>query len=406
MGYLKTKPEQIDKMTKKLLLLLFTIVISLNSHSQISFEKGYYIDNANQKKNCLIKNVDWKNNPTEFVYKLSENDEPQKATIKDVKEFGIDHTSKYIRSSVHIDRSSDYNIDVIDTYRNPILEEEVLFLKVLVEGKANLYMYEDGNLRRFFYNKDDTPIEQLTYKLYKKSNDRIGKNQRFKQQLLNGLQCPTFTIRKVENLEYKKNDLIGFFIDYNTCNDLDYINYEEKQKKDLFNLTLRPGFYSATLSIQNSILTSRNTDFDNEFGFRFGIEAELILPFNRNKWSFLIEPTYQSYQSEKEGAEVDYKSVELPVGVRHYFFLNDNSKIFVNGSFVFDLSFDSAIGFDTRSDLEVRTRNNLAFGIGYKFHEKYSLELRYQTNRDVLSNYFYWSSEYRSISMIFGYSLF
>lgn len=394
---------------KKQLLFLLTIILSFNCYSQISFEKGYYIDNSNQKTNCLIKNIDWKNNPTEFEYKLSENSESKKVTIKSIKEFGIDNFSKYIRSIVNIDRSSE-NINKLSNDRNPIFKEEELFLKVLVEGKANLYLFEDGSLRRYFFNKENTTIEQLVFKSYKTSNDKIGKNNRFKNQLWNNLKCPNFKITKVENLDYQKNDLIDFFVKYNECNGEKNINYEEKQKKDLFNLSIRPGFNSSSLSIQNSASSSRNTDFDNELGFRFGIEAEFIMPFNKNKWSLIIEPTYQYFKSVKEitnqSAKADYKSIEIPVGVRHYFFLNENSKIFINGSFIFDLSNDSVIDFESGTDLEIKTRNNLAFGIGYKHNDKYGLELRYQTSREILSNYIYWSSDYSTLSVIFGYSLF
>lgn len=394
---------------KKQLLFLLAIILSFNCYSQISFDKGYYIDNSNKKTNCLIENIDWKNNPTEFEYKLSENSESKKATIKSIKEFGIDNFSKYIRSIVNIDRSSE-NINKLTNDRNPIFKEEELFLKVLVEGKANLYLFEDGGLRRYFFNKENTTIEQLVFKSYKTSNDKIAKNNRFKNQLWNNLKCPNFKITKVENLDYQKNDLIDFFVKYNECNGEKNINYEEKQKKDLFNLSIRPGFNSSSLSIQNSVSSSRNTDFDNEFGFRFGIEAEFIMPFNKNKWSLIIEPTYQYFKSVKEitnqSAKADYKSIEIPVGVRHYFFLNENSKIFINGSFIFDLSNDSVIDFESGTDLEIKTRNNLAFGIGYKHNDKYGLELRYQTSREILNNYIYWSSDYSTLSVIFGYSLF
>lgn len=395
-------------MKKRILFLLITI-LSLNCYSQISFEKGYYIDNTNQKINCLIKNIDWKNNPTEFEYKLSENGESKKAIIKSIKEFGIDNISKYVRSIVNIDRSSE-TINELSNDRNPIFKEEELFLKVLVEGKANLYQFNDGNLRRYFFNKENSAIEQLVFKSYKTSYNKIGKNNRFKNQLWDNLKCPNFKINKVENLDYQKNDLIDFFVEYNECNGEKNINYEEKQKKDLFNLSIRPGFNSSSLSIQNSFSSSRDTDFDNEFGFRFGIEAEFILPFNKNKWSLIIEPTYQYFKSEKEitnrSVKADYKSIEIPVGIRHCFFLNENSKIFINGSFIIDLSSNSIIDFSSGTDLEIKTENNLAFGIGYKHNDKYSLELRYQTSRGVLSNYIYWNSDYKTLSIILGYSLF
>ncbi|CAM1367890.1 tRNA modification GTPase [Tenacibaculum soleae] len=395
-------------MKKQLLFLLITI-LSFNCYSQISFEKGYYIDNSNQKTNCLIKNIDWKNNPTQFEYKLSENSESKKKTIESIKEFGINNISKYVRSIVNIDRSSE-DIKKLSYDRNPIFKEEKLFLKVLIEGKANLYLLEDGNLRRFFFNKENSAIEQLIFKSYKTPNNQIGKNNRFKNQLWNNLKCPNLKINKVENLSYQKNDIVDFFVKYNECNGEKNTNYEEKQKKDLFNLSIRPGFNNSSLSVQNSIYSSRDTDFDNEFGFRFGIEAEFIMPFNKNKWSLIIEPTYQYYKSEKEtrnrNVKADYKSIEIPVGIRHYFFLNENSKMFVNGSFIFDFSNNSIVDYSIGTDLEIKTRNNFAFGIGYKYNDKYSLELRYQTSREVLSDYIAWSSDYNTFSVIFGYSFF
>uniref|UniRef100_UPI003217F8DE hypothetical protein n=1 Tax=uncultured Draconibacterium sp. TaxID=1573823 RepID=UPI003217F8DE len=395
-------------MKKQLLFLLIT-VLSFNCYSQISFEKGYYIDNTNQKTDCLIKNIDWGNNPAEFTCKLSENSESQKLTIESVKEFGIYNISKYVRNNINIDRSSE-NVSDLSTNKEPVFNEEQLFLKVLVEGKASLYLYEDGNLRRYFYNKDNSNIEQLIFKSYKTIDNEIAKNNSFRQQLWIDLKCADLTVSKFENIGYNKNELVRLFVDYNECASQKFVNFEEKQKKDLFNLSLRPGLNYSSLSMQHSTTHYKTIDFDSEFGFRLGIEAELILPFNKNKWAVLIEPTYQYYKSEKElkiqDVKINYKSVELPVGIRHYFFLNENSKVFVNGSFVVDLSDKSVIDFSSSKDLEIRTRTNIAFGLGYKHKDKYSLELRYQTGREILSSYLFWNSDYNTLSVIVGYSLF
>ncbi|MEW4924000.1 tRNA modification GTPase [Algibacter sp. 2305UL17-15] len=395
-------------MKKQLLLLLITI-LSINCYAQISFEKGYYIDNSNQKVDCLIKNIDWKNNPTEFEYKLTEHSSKKTATIKTIKEFGIYNISKYSRQTIDIDRSSNI-MSEISNDKNAILKKEQLFLKVLIEGKANLYSFEDGSLNRYFYSKDDSKIQQLIFKRYLSIDNKIGENNRYQQQLWTDLKCSTFKISKIKNVDYKKNELIKFFVEYNECNSQEFTNFEEKQKKDLFNLSIRPGINNSSLSIQNAITSYNNTDFDNELGFRLGIEGELIMPFNKNKWAVIIEPTYQYFKSEKKltgrSNKVDYKSIELPIGIRHYFFLGDNAKIFINGSFIFDLSGNSNFDFGSGANLEIKSKNNLAFGLGYKHNDKYSLELRYQTDRDLLSNYLYWSSNYNTLSLIFGYSLF
>lgn len=421
--------------------ILFFVLIafsSIESYSQIIFENGYFINESNQKTECLIKNIEWKNNPTEFEYKLTQNANIQKGGIKNVKEFGITGVSKYIRALVKIDKSSD-NINNMGYNRNPIFNEEELFLKVLIEGKASLFYYEKGNLTRFFFKTNDSNINQLVYKRYliKKNNTHyivantpiitdnyyVTQNNYFRQQLYNDLKCMGITMRDVEYIKYKKRDLKRFFTKYNECINTGYIDFEPKQKKDLFNLSFRPGINLSNLAIQNSIPDPRDTDFGNELSFRFGIESEYILPFNKNKWGVIIEPTYQYYKSEKSKeakdvsggiliSKINYHSIALPIGIRHYFHLNDDSKIFANISHTHNYSRKSSFDF-SRIDgssyrpLDAKERSKtLDLGIGYKYKDRYSLEIRYQTKRNIVNDYINWYSEYKIFSVIFGISLF
>jgi hypothetical protein len=47
----------------------------------------------------------------------------------------------------------------------------------------------------------------------------------------------------------------------------------------------------------------------------------------------------------------------------------------------------------------------MAFGLGYKYNDKFSIEVRNQTNRELGSG-FNWVADYKTLSIIFGYSLF
>jgi len=115
-------------------------------------------------------------------------------------------------------------------------------------------------------------------------------------------------------------------------------------------------------------------------------------------------------------SNIDYKSIELPVSIRHYFFLNNASKLFANVSYIFDFANDSFIEFtdndgsqlDTYyfSTVKISPRRNFGLGFGYKFKDRYSLEMKYHTNRNILNNYSYWNPNYKTISLIFGYTLF
>lgn len=224
------------------------------------------------------------------------------------------------------------------------------------------------------------------------------------------------------NLKYQKNSLIAFFTEYNKCNNSEFINYENKVKKDLFNLSIRPRLNNSSFFVEDLVSNSPDIDFGNKLGFGLGIEAEFILPINRNKWAITIEPTYQNFKSEKEvngsffssGEQIvtaNYNYIEIPISVRHYFFLNKDSKVFINASYIIAISSNSSLEFTSppyifSKSVELITRRNFGLGVGYKFKNKYSLEMRLQTSKNIMANYSYWDSNYKTSSLIFGYTLF
>lgn len=40
----------------------------------------------------------------------------------------------------------------------------------------------------------------------------------------------------------------------------------------------------------------------------------------------------------------------------------------------------------------------------WKYNNRYGIELRYHSNRELLKNYSSWSSDYKTVSFIIGYS--
>lgn len=406
-------------MNKQILMVLL-VFIGLNGYAQIAFEKGSFVNNQNEKIECLIKNVDWEDNPSEFLYKLSESSIAKTNKIESVKEFSIGTTIRYIRAEVNIDRSSD-NVNDLSLTRNAVFEKETLLLKSRLEGKATLYSYNDNNLKRYFYKVDDDDIVQLVYKKYKSEN-KVGENSFYKQQLWNTIKCAQISKKEIETLNYKLNELIELFIKYNDCNSSNYILYENEVKKELFNLSLKIGLRNSSLFIQNSVKHLRDIEFDSQNSLSYGIEAEFILPFNKNKWSIILETTYQSFTTTKEdvvysrsysrddyttNVSVDYKSIELPVGLRYYLFINAKSKLFINGFFMYDFPINSGItSKEGIYELKIKSDPSFALGAGYNYRSKLSVEIRAGINRDLMNELIAWSSNYHSLSFIIGYSLF
>ncbi|AEE19656.1 outer membrane protein with beta-barrel domain [Dokdonia sp. Hel_I_63] len=405
----------------KTLLFLFLSCIGINSVAQTEYVKGYFIENNNNKIECLIKDNDWNNNPENFQYKLSKDSKSLTGDISTVKEFMILNSSKYVRATVKIDMSS-ASADFLDKSRAPIFETKTLFLNILVEGNTSLYSYKNGTITRYFYSKSGAEIKQLVYKKFLTTTGKISTNTQYKQQLKTEISCPENATSSPENVSYNKSSLIGYFIEHNECNNYSFKNYNTETKGKVINLSIRPRINNSSFSISNPGATVKKADLGSKTNFGIGLELELILPTNNNKWAFVIEPSYQSFKSEitqEAGSlfgdaittSIDYSSIEIPLGLRHYFFLNDKSKLFVNASFIVDISSETAVEFDPANNssiapLEVRAGSNIAFGVGYKLNNKYSAEIRYQTDRNLLSDFIEWDSNYQTTSFIIGYTIF
>lgn len=409
-------------MKKQAVITALMAILCLNSFSQIVFEKGYFINESDEKINCLIRNVDWLNNPTSFEYKLTQDDVVQWADVKTVKEFAIEGSVKYIRATVKVDQSSNI-LQKLSNDRNPIFTEETLFLKSIVEGGASLYKYENNGNPRFFYKKNDSGITQLVFKQYM-LNDAVATNYYFKQQLLNDYLSQGIASKDVENIDYSEKELKRFFMNLNKTSNSDPIVYEEmKPKRDFFNLSLRAGLDRSNLTPDDSPYQLMKASFGNKYSVRFGIEAEYILPFNKNKWAIIFEPTYRYYDSkitvesfatsgETFTSSAHYHSIEFPLGIRHCFFLNNNSKIFINASFIYDISNKSSKfeGYDDNGGhyytYMIKSRTSVSLGLGYKYKDKYSVEFRHVPSRSLLKDPFGVDVKYKAFSVIFGYTIF
>ncbi len=395
----------------KLLLVLALVSNSVCSYAQITYEKGYIIDDKGTKIDCYIKNGDWKNNPKAFLYKISENAESRKADLNNTSEVAIGTTLKYVRFQVEIDTSSDNldNIENLSFNKNPTLVTKQLFLKVSIEGKANLYQYEQEWLNRFFFTTDSIKITQLIFKNYLVEGNSIAQNNTFRQQLSNYLSCRNISKSVFENIGYKENELIKFFSSYNECSHSATTNYFQKSAQGAFHLSIRPGLNLGHLKTKNYAYDNPVLkDFGNKPDFRIGLEAAFVLPFNKNKWTLIFEPAFQTYKSniENEVTFADLKLFELPLGIRHSFFLKNKSQFFIDALFLENFMIHSKSNIGAGGALvDFGQSASFALGAGYQI-KQFAFECRYEMPRNILDNYVFLFSDYSGISFIVGYKLF
>jgi hypothetical protein len=409
--------------TKLLLLFAFTIVCNA-SFAQIDYQKGYFLSNNGEKTDCFIKNMDWKNNPSEIKYRIGENDEVKTALIEDIGEFLIYDECKFVRAVVEIDRSVD-NVNNLSTDVNPLFNKEQLFLRVVIEGNATLYQYQDSNLTRFFYSIGETDKVQLIYKRFLPNGLlTIGRNETYKEQLETTMLCSKITPNSIERLNYEFNPLKKIFLAYNTCVDSNStmvngdnslvdnssaVYNKNDSQRDVFNLTPRIGANFSSFDVVTVLSGSNdNINYGSKTNLRIGLETEFILPYNKNKIALIAEFTLSNFKSEvnigNEVRKVDYNSFDIPFGVRYYFFLNESSKIYINA--VYNLNVSTGKLVQTKDfDLTPSTSSTLGYGLGYKFKNKFSVEYRLLSSRNA-SDYIFYNFNYKVSSLILGHSFF
>lgn len=395
-------------MKKSILLTAVFCVLSCLSFGQISYERGYYISLAGDTVNGLIRSDGWRSNPYGFRYKINEDAEIKMISPFTCKEVGFEDGQRFINATVSIDQSAKNNI--VNSSSEPDFSDEIVFLKVLIEGKGSLYKYEYKENVLYFYSYEGGEKKQLIYKKYEVAQNTFGANDQYKQQLWMNFRYPESTIKEFDLLHYTQRDLVNVFKKFNESQSADFKDYSQFEKGLDLNLTIRPGISRSSVYIENEIRDTRDLDFGSATNLRIGLELEVILPFHKNKWGIFVEPTYQYFTAKHQldGQEVifDYQSVEIPIGVRHYFFVGQKSKLFINTAAVIDFSWNSIIEHERYSDLVISGTVNVAFGGGYMFNDRFSVEFRYYTPRNILANYPDWRSYYSTSSLILGYAFF
>lgn len=397
---------------KKKILILLLISISF-TNAQTKFKEGYYVSNSNEKVFGLIKDYDWKNSPKKIEFKENIDSSSKIIEINQILEFQIKNDIKFIRVDVEIEKSS-AKIGQLNNIKKPQFFKENLVLKVLIEGKANLYQYYENGIEKFFYSYNGSKIEQLLFITYladeddfiasKESGENIMPNltilydNTFRKQLYLNLNCNNDR-NEINKLKYKISDLKMYFEKFNQCSNIIYSKYYGGNKsKYKFKAVAISNFNKVELFDNGNSLYSKN--FSTQINLGFGFEIEAILPFNNNKWSLFVVPSYNNYKNSailygnplslinEQKVEISYNYIQLPIGVRHYFFINDHSSIFINP--IYNLKF--AIGkngvfyeetTDKNKEIFKNTRN-YGIGLGYNF-KRYSIETNFYSNTQILN---------------------
>jgi len=407
-------------MNKQSYVLIFVVLFFNSLLSQELFEKGYFISNNNSRTECFIKNIDWKNNPVTFKYKMTEVSEVKEGSIASVMEFSVTNKIKFIRANVDMDMSPS-NMSNLGMTSEPEWEKSKIFLRVLMEGNGNLFYYESGNLRRYFYSIEKGELLQLVHKKYLSNDNRSTLyNNGFRQQLFSSFfGCRSLGIENFENLSYKREPLVKVFEKYNNCVSGESSTYvdENLEAKNKFIVKVKTGFYSSDYKFIRTTTSIPDVVFNPKYGIRLGIEGELILPFNNDKWGvfFAVEKnlsqsnntTINSSVSTASSQEVKliYNSIEYMMGFNHYIKLNDSSKLYLRLGYLLDYHSQISLDYESSSDLNTNAKTgNIFGGFGYEY-KKFGIEFKTNFGKKLFGEYAFVKDELNEFNVMLTYSL-
>jgi hypothetical protein len=397
-------------MIKKLLIISVLVFFSNCIWAQNGeFEKGYYIDNNNNKVDCLINNLDWNYNPNQFEYKTEENAIPKTMLFSEFKEFSVGTEYKFVKATVKIDKTSD-KIDSRSSLKTMNFVEDELVLRVRVEGKASLYSYNNGEYLRFFYSTATAKFVPLSYKVYfNLQESEYAKNETYKQELLNTLKCDNISQTDINHLQYSSSSLTDFFIKYNTCSGELTDKFVAKKVFDTFDLFVKAGVGISSFSLD---FAGYNADFDKKAFVRASVEAEINFSNSFKKWSVVFEPSYLRYNNTytfntttNYKSKLDYTLIDLSFGFKRYVMLNKNTFLFIRGNISYGMPIhQSELTFSgTVNGQRVITSMYPSLGIGALYDKKYLVDIRYEYNKELFSIA---QSKMSTIAVMMGYKFF
>ncbi len=358
--------------------------------AQIKFENAYLIDQTGNKKDVLIRNGDWLENPVTIQVKDSEATKEYSLGLNEVQEFGFQDGTVFRRFTVDI---SNYEKDLGKIDQNPdfSFQKQTVFLKQLSEGKLNLYSYYKGTPKYFYAAPGEQP-KQLLYRRYYNDKNDLQTVNTYREQLARLLNC---SATNYNNAQYSTTSLQQLFDTYN--NDCKKVE-SSGTRKSKFAVNVVVEAHMLKTSFNSPIYYLDNINMESQLVPKFGIELEYFLPFNKQSFSIIAAPKYYQYKNEyvrvydvsphTQTIQLSTSTLEIPVGFRYYNYFNNSSSLFVSLAYQIKTDLEGTLSVNSQErELKSGSATSFLFGVGYRY-KRLMGELVYAPYRSSSTSYF------------------
>jgi len=395
--------------TSKIVILCFVTIFIVQSteicFAQNKFLKGYFVDNNEKKTECLVKVIDKKGFSKNIQYKLSENSSLQTAYIDNIKEYGFDNYSKYVRFTVKTEFL--FGKDIKSSKKDIEWCQDIVFLKELVKGKASLWKSELPTKDLFFYSMDNGQPQLLIHKIYFIDNI-TSENNTFREQIYNNLRNENTKYEIPQLLNYNESSFVKYFSVYNKNTDFVVNSDIPKPKREILNFKISGSISYNKFSITNPSYYPPVLYFDDKINWMAGAEVEYFLPFYWNKWSLLLAPSYESTYYNRivnnDIKKIDIKDITFPIGLRYTQQISNSARFYINVLYnpTINLHFSNSFYFmEYTSPIYTNELSNLIVGVGFGI-KNLGLEIKYHTSRTLFSSTI---CDNPKVSLTFSYKL-
>lgn len=303
--------------------------------SQENYEQGYILAQNGDTLKGLIDNRNKWENPDSIKFKDSPGAGVEIYTPQTARGFFV-KGDKYVSAEVRKDLL--HRGQPANNESTPVFAK--VFLLALIEGEKNLYSYFDADHKNYFFIKTDRGYEWLEFREYialKDQDARITADEKYLkkeskyigQLVLYFQDCPKIRNR-LNTTAYETKSLTQLYSGYykNCGSDAAYLKTHAKIKTKfgLLGGVTFTQLYFSYVDAPSGRRHTVNASYPMDIKPSGGIFCEFVLPRNNEKWSFLTELLYTSF--ETSGTTTSY---ETPDYYRVYTSQFDYSHIGLNG---------------------------------------------------------------------------
>lgn len=198
---------------------LFMATFTISLQAQTNYQPGFIVTTNGDSIKGFINYRDWEQNPLTIQFRSKTDENIKEYGLSDLDAFGV-AKQLFEKKTILVDKGT-RKLEKLTLKEDSSKTIRQVFLRVLVKGKASLYLYADNEYgEHFFMEKDTIPLTELIYRVKLTENDVL--QQELREELFrfrNQLRAPLFgtpnLAERLSDLKYEKKDLVNLFNDYN-----------------------------------------------------------------------------------------------------------------------------------------------------------------------------------------------